>query len=260
MNSNLFSILPLWVIYIIIVFFIVSSIRGGIAFTKWRKKHRKNEDESSINTMVGATLGLLTFILAFTFSLSSSRFDARKQFFLDEVNSIETSWLRAGLMEQPFSNQLRSALVDYTEVRFWGIENPDKIMQTIAKSEKIQNQIWELITKMNSQNIGKDKINALLIEAVNDMFDMQTKRISKGLIDHIPDLIWISLYILIIISMFEVGYILGKSDKTNWALILALSMSFSVIIIVIIDLDSNKGFITLNQQAMYDMYDRIKEK
>jgi hypothetical protein len=163
-------------------------------------------------------------------------------------------------MEQPFSKQLRGTLVDYTEIRLWIVENPDKIKEAIDKAEKIQNQIWALITEMNRQNVGKDEINALLIEAVNDMFDMQTKRISKGLIDHIPDLIWIALYILIIISMFEVGYILGKSDKSNWALILALSMSFSVIIVIIVDLDSYKGLITLNQQAMYDMYERIKEK
>jgi hypothetical protein len=260
MNSYLFSILPLWVIYLIIVFFIVLSIRGGIAFAKWRKKRHKNDDESAINTMVGATLGLLTFILAFTFSLSSSRFDARKQFFLEEVNSIETSWLRAGLMEQPYGNQIRSALVDYTEVRFLVIENQDDLKKVVAEAEKIQNQIWALIADMNSQNVGKDEINALLIDAVNNMFDMQTKRISKGLIDHIPDLIWIALYILIIISMFEVGFILGKSEKSNWPLILALSMSFSVIIIIIVDLDSSKGLITINQQAMHDMYDRIKEK
>jgi hypothetical protein len=260
MNNYLFSILPIWVIYIIIVFFIVISIRAGIAFARWRKKRLKYDDESSINTLVGATLGLLTFILAFTFSLSSSRFDARKQFFLDEVNSIETSWLRAGLMEQPFSDQLRRALVEYTEVRFWSIENPDNLKETIDKSEKIQNQIWALITEMNRQNIGKDKINALLIEAVNNMFDNQTKRISKGLIDRIPNLIWIALFVLIIIAMFEIGFILGKSDKSNWILILALSMSFSVIITIIVDLDSHKGLITLNQQAMYDMYDRIKEK
>lgn len=260
MNNYLFSILPLWVLYIIIVFFIVLSIRGGMAYAKWRKKRHKIDDESAINTLVGATLGLLTFILAFTFSLSSSRFDARKQFFLDEVNSIETSWLRAGLMEQPFSSQLRSALVEYTEVRFWGNDNPDKIEEMITKSENIQNQIWGLITEMNRQNVGKAEINALLIDAVNDMFDMQTNRISKGLIDHIPDLIWIALYILILIAMFEVGFILGKSEKSNWSLILALSISFAVIIIIIIDLDSNKGLITLNQQAMYDMYDRIKEK
>ena len=258
MNNYLFSILPLWVVYVIAILIIIISIRAGITFARWRIKYHMSDNDSAVNTMVGATLGLLTFILAFTFSSSSSRFDSRKQFLLDEVNAIETSWLRAGLMEQPYSDKLQRALVEYTEVRFWHIENPDKPMETIAKSEKIQNQIWSLITEMNSQNVGKDEINAILIEAVNDMFDLQTKRISKGIIDHIPDLIWIALYSLIILAMFEVGYLMGKSDKSNWALILALAMSFSVILIIIVDLDSYKGFTALNQQAMYDMYDRIK--
>ena len=260
MHGYLFSVLPLWAIYIVIVLLIVSSIKGGITYAKWRKKNIENDNDTAINTLVGATLGLLAFMLAFTFSLSSSRFDAKKHFLLEEVNSIETSWLRAGLIEQPFNNQIQSALVEYTEIRFWSIDHPDKHKESIEKSLKIQNKIWSLITEMNQQNIGKDVINALLIEAVNDMFDNQTKRISKTFIDRIPNLIWVALYALIIFAMFEVGYLLGKSNKSNWPLILALSMSFSVIIVIIIDLDSSKGHITLNHQAMYDMYDRIKDK
>ena len=121
MNGYLFSTLPLGVIYIIIVLIIVLSVRSGIAFAKWRKKHVKHEDDSSINTLVGSTLGLLAFILAFTFSLSSSRFDARKQFLLEEVNSIETSWLRAGLVEEPYNSQIKKALKEYVEVEVGGL-------------------------------------------------------------------------------------------------------------------------------------------
>jgi cytochrome bd-type quinol oxidase subunit 2 len=258
MNDHLFSTLPLWVIYIIIVSIILSSVRSGIAFAQWRKKRVKHEDESSINTLVGSTLGLLAFILAFTFSLSSSRFDARKQFLLEEVNSIETSWLRAGLVEEPYNSLIKKALKEYVEVRIWLIDNPDKVKEGINNSSKIQNTIWMLITDMNQKNIGKDIINATLIEATNDMFDNQTKRIAKGVHDRIPNLIWIALFALIIIAMFQIGYLLGKSKKSNWALVLALSMSFSIIIIIIVDLDSSKGNITINHQAMYDMYDRIK--
>ena len=79
MNGYLFSILPLWAIYITIVLIIILSVRAGVTFARWRKKRVKNEDDGPINTLVGATLGLLAFMLAFTFSLSSSRFDARKQ-------------------------------------------------------------------------------------------------------------------------------------------------------------------------------------
>jgi hypothetical protein len=237
MNGYLFSTLPLGVIYIIIVLIIVLSVRSGIAFAKWRKKHVKHEDDSSINTLVGSTLGLLAFILAFTFSLSSSRFDARKQFLLEEVNSIETSWLRAGLVEEPYNSQIKKALKEYVEVRIWIIKSPKRIKEGINISLKIHNTIWALI---------------------NDMFDYQTRRIAKGTQDRIPSLIWIALFLLIMLAMFEVGYLLGKSEKSNWALVLALSMSFSIIIIIIVDLDSSKGNITINHQAMYDMYDRIK--
>ena len=258
MNGYLFSTLPLWAIYLLIVFIIVLSVRSGIAFAQWRKKRIEHEDDSSINTLVGSTLGLLAFILAFTFSLSSSRYDARKQFLLEEVNSIETSWLRAGLVEEPYNSQLKKTLKEYVEVRLWIIKNPKQITEGLNNSYKLQNTIWALITQMNQNNIGKDVINATLIEAINDMFDNQTRRIAKGVQDRIPNLIWIALFALIIIAMFQVGYLIGKSEKSNWALVLALSMSFSIIIIIIVDLDSSKGNITINHQAMYDLYDRIR--
>ncbi|MCO4822667.1 MAG: hypothetical protein KC469_11410 [Flavobacteriaceae bacterium] len=257
MNNYLFTILPLWAIYISIVFIIILAVRSGIAYARWRKNRYGIEDDNSINTLVGATLGLLAFILAFTFSLSSSRFDARKSFLLEEVNSIETSWLRAGLIEQPYSEQLQKALVEYTETRLFIIKNPEKVLETIDKATSLQNEMWALLTEMTHNNIGNDEINALLIDAVNTMFDNQTKRVSKGVIDRIPNLIWIALFMLVIIAMFQVGFLLGKTDRANWLLVIALSMAFAVIISTIVDLDSSKGHITVNQQVLYDMYERI---
>ncbi|MEJ2112554.1 MAG: hypothetical protein P8X62_02210 [Flavobacteriaceae bacterium] len=258
MNDYLFHTLPLWVIYIGIVLIILLSVRGGMAFARWRRKHITGEDDAPINTIVGATLGLLAFILAFTFGLTSSRFEARKQFLLEEVNSIETSWLRAGLVSQPFNDQLRKELVDYVELRIWLLDNPDKVQEVIKKSEGIQSNIWSLLEDLTQRNIGDTRINAWLIDSVNNMFDYQSRRISKGLIDRIPNLIWIALFVLVIIAMFEVGYLFGKSEKSNWVLVLALSMAFSAVIIIIVDLDSSKGNITINNQVLYDMYQRIK--
>jgi hypothetical protein len=45
--------------------------------------------------LVGATLGLLAFILAFTFGLAAARFDTRRQVVLDEANAIGPTYLRA---------------------------------------------------------------------------------------------------------------------------------------------------------------------
>jgi len=258
MNGYLFSILPLWAIYFSIVLMIILSVRGGISFARWRKKRIGSEDDSPTNTLVAATLGLLAFMLAFTFGLTSSRFDARKLFLLEEVNSIETSWLRSGLVEQPYNIQLQKELVDYVEIRLELIDNPNIVSEALKKSGKIQNNIWALITTMTKENVGDSRINALLIESVNNMFDYQTRRVVKATVDRIPNLIWMALMSLIIISMFQVGYLFGRTEKSNWVLVLALSLAFSAIIIIIVDLDSSKGNITLNQQVLYDMYDRIK--
>ncbi|WP_136481647.1 hypothetical protein [Cognatitamlana onchidii] len=251
------SFFPLWVNYILVVILIVLAIQSGISFAKWRKKAGANDDDSSINTLVGATLGLLAFILAFTFSLSSSRFEARKGFLLEEVNSIETSWLRAGLVKSPYSELLRKELEEYTAIRVFLVKNPSEVESVLKKSEEIQSTIWELVTTLAQSN-NNQEINRLLIEAINDMFDFQTKRVSKGLVDKIPALIWWALFLLIIIAMFEVGYLLGKGESSNWTLVLALSMAFSAVIIIIVDLDSVTGFITINNQVLFDMYERIK--
>jgi hypothetical protein len=46
-------------------------------------------------------MGLLAFILAFTFSFTSSRLDIRKQLVLEEANAVGTAYLRAGALTPP---------------------------------------------------------------------------------------------------------------------------------------------------------------
>jgi hypothetical protein len=257
MSGTIFPNLPIWAIYVIIVLLIVFAVRSGIAYSRWRRTHFLNENDSSINTIAGATLGLLAFILAFTFSLGTSRFEARKHFLLEEVNSIETSWLRSSLVAKPYNEELQKALVDYVEIRIWLIDNPEKVNEVIKKSQELQNKIWKLVTELTKKDSGNERINALLIDAVNNMFDNQTRRVTIGS-DRIPTLIWIALFTLIFIAMFEVGYLLGKTEKSNWVLVFALSMAFATIVVLIVDLDSSTGHITINNQSLYDMYDRIK--
>ncbi len=147
--------------------------------------------------------------------------------------------------------------MEYVEIRLWLVENPDEVKKALQQSGIIQNNIWSQITSLVNEDVGNDKINTLLIEAVNGMFDNQTRRVAKGLIDRIPGLIWVALFALIIIAMFEVGYLLGKTEKSNRVLVLALALAFSAVIIIIVDLDSSKGTISLNNQAVFDLHSRL---
>jgi len=79
---------------------------------KFRLSRREQEKEAPVGTMVGATLGLLAFILAFTFGLASSRFDNRRQLLLDEANALGTTYLRAGMLPE-WGEEVRRLLRDY---------------------------------------------------------------------------------------------------------------------------------------------------
>jgi hypothetical protein len=72
--------------------------------------------------MVGAALGLLAFILAFTFGLAAARFDNRRQVLLDEANAIGTTYLRAGVLPER-SEQIRTLLRDYVSTRLRAVRS-----------------------------------------------------------------------------------------------------------------------------------------
>jgi hypothetical protein len=87
------------------------STWSGVLFVRSRKVSPKEGTElGHLNAVVGAVLGLVALILAFTFNITLTRFDARKQYLLQEVNAIETTWLRAGLISEPRSSEVKDLL------------------------------------------------------------------------------------------------------------------------------------------------------
>ena len=254
---RIFESFPLWATYIGIVLLILVAIRSGIYIARRRIRKLGKEDDAPVNTVVGATLGLLAFILAFTFGMTTSRFDARKHFLLDEVNAIHTTWLRTDLIPEPHRSKVKVLLQEYVDLRIGMVNKEIPVMEAVKKSEGIQREIWERTAALAGMEHKNGSVVTLFTNAVNQMFEIQTKRVSAGLIDRIPTLIWIALFVLIILAMFEVGFLIGRMERTNWLVILALSMAFAAVIMIIVDLDTSKGSITVNHQAMFDLRQRM---
>jgi len=71
-NNGLIDALPLWGLFIAILGVVLISVECGYRLGKFRLSRREQEKEAPVGTMVGATLVLVAFILAFTFGLASS--------------------------------------------------------------------------------------------------------------------------------------------------------------------------------------------
>lgn len=250
------DIFPFWAIFGISIVLVLLSITLGIKLGSVLKAGSA-ADRTSPGAVIGATIGFLAFMLAFTFNMTSNRFDERKHLLVDEMSAIGTTDLRAGLLPEPYASHARALLLEYVAVRVHITKEPSMIMQDIARSDAIQDELWSDVEKMASEHKGNE-YQKLYIQSLNDMLDLQDKRVASALYNRIPGAIWAGLFIITILSMVAVGYQFGQSSHHHVLINLMLAIAFSSVIVLIADLDrESEGLIHVNQQPLYDLQQRL---
>lgn len=248
--------LPLWAVFIFILLVVLLSVEFGYRLGKYRRSRREEEKEAPLGTMVGATLGLFAFILAFTFGLAASRFDARRQLLLDEANAIGTTYLRAGLLPER-AQQIRDLLRGYVAARLEAVQ-PGKLAEGISRSENIQQQVWtetEIVGQKNPNSI----VVGLFVQSLNQMIDLHAARMQAGLRSRIPGAIWLGLFGVAALSLATMGYHAGLSGTRRSLAIGAVAVTFAVVIELIADLDRpQEGVLKVSQQALLDVQSSMR--
>src|SRR5271155_3934044 len=84
LDTEPLDVLPLWGIFTTAAVCALLAVEIGYRVGKWRHRHAVDEKDAPVGAMVASILGLLAFMLAFTFGLAASRFDARRQVVLEE--------------------------------------------------------------------------------------------------------------------------------------------------------------------------------
>ena len=218
---------------------VLLSTYAGIFLARFRRRHAKEDLETSVTAVVGPTTALLAFFLAFTFGLTASRFDAKRALLLEEINAIGTTFLRTRLIPEPHGAAVRTLLQEYVDLRVELARHPEKAKQLIRRSEELQGLMWPHAAALAAADLRNADIVALFVESLNQMFDAQTKRVTVSAFYQMPLAIWIALLAVTTFSMLEVGYLLGTFEHVNWLLILLLSLALSTVILLIADLDRN---------------------
>ena len=243
--------LPLWALFVGILLVVLFSVEFGYRLGKYRRSRREEEKEAPLGTMVGATLGLLAFILAFTFGLAANRFDNRRQVLLDEANAIGTTYLRAGMLPES-GEQIRGLLREYVSVRLNAVRSQN-LAEGIRRSEDIQQKVWTEAETVGNKNPNSIVVG-LFIQSLNEMIDLHAKRVQAGVRSRIPGAIWLGLFAVACLSFATMGYHAGLSGTRRSLAILAVAVTFSVVIELIADLDRPlEGVLRVSQQALLDV-------
>lgn len=257
MQTALIDLVPLWFILPLTIALALLSVELGYRIATYRGRHAVGEKESPVGSMVGATLGLLAFMLAFTFGLAGSRFEDRRQVVLSEANAIGTTYLRAALLPEPMRTESRNALREYVEVRLEAVQQPGKLNQAIVKSEQLHNRMWSQAVAATEKD--RSAITMLFVQSLNELIDLHATRVMAGVRSRVPNVIWIVLYVLAILAMVMMGYHAGLVHSRRSIAVIALVLGFSSVLFLIADLDRpSQGTLQVSQQSMIDLRNSMK--
>ena len=141
--------LPLWALYIITISIVLISAEAG-----WRlgnaRQRPDHEENAPVGAIVGATIGSLAFLLAFTFGSAASRFDTRKQPVLQEANAIGTTYLRADFLPEPQRSDVRtcSAICGAACAGRHHTDDPE----AMAQSGALHDRLWADAVAVGTQS------------------------------------------------------------------------------------------------------------
>ncbi|MCG6881093.1 MAG: hypothetical protein LJE96_18375 [Deltaproteobacteria bacterium] len=216
-----------------------------------------------MGSILGASLGLLAFMLAFTFGMAGNIHDSRKQMILKEANAVGTLYLRAQLIHQPETDNIRQLLKEYVNVRIrkeqFKVE--DNLKKAIKRSEELLEEMWQQCARLIRNDPKNSLINTLIIRSMNQVIDIHAERIAKAIYNRIPGSIRYTLLSVAILTMGMMGYHAGISRTRTLVARSGIILAITLVMLLIIDLDRpGEGLIEINQQAMTDLQLKMEKK
>jgi hypothetical protein len=205
-----------------------------------RRRPKESEGErGSLGTIEGAVFALFGLVMAFAFSGAASRFNEKRMLIAEEVNTIETAYLRLQLVPQPAQSELQELFRQYVDSRletYRKLPNMQAAEKELAKSKMIQEEIWSEAVASTLLPKSHPDAGKLLLPALNSMIDITTTRV-MALQVHPPRIVYALLFCLGLICSLLAGYRMAIGQRRSWLHILGFSVITVIVAYVILDVE-----------------------
>ena len=249
---QLMDSIPIPLIFILLMLIGLLIYEGGFRIGRWYQRRTPNEKEGATGMLVGSLLGLLALLLAFTVGMASDRFDARRKLIVEEANTIGTTFLRAGYLDEPYRTDIQTLLREYAPLQVFS-QNTAITQANLERSSEILRQVWDDAEELARQNPESEMI-ALFIETTNEMIDMHETRVIASIYARVPETVLFVLIFGSILTMGMIGYNAGLLEKRSLTGAIVLVVVMATVITLIIDLDRPRdGLLIVSQQPYLDL-------
>lgn len=247
MDSFLFHTPALLIAIVLLVLMLIAN-GSGFYLRQRQLRHDPDKLSEGLGPVEGSLLGLLALLLSFTFGISASKSDHRREIIVEEANAIGTAIMRCDLYPDSVRNDLRPMFKAYVDARITYYEagiDKEKLDNSLQESQKYSDLIWERVTAFshNKENVFPSQ---QMVPALNQMIDIVTTR-DADRNAHVPESILWMLFLLTLAGSFVTGYG-SKSRSFNWVIVIGFSIMTVMTIYLILDLDRpRRGIINMDQ-------------
>lgn len=251
MPASSLDAVPMWALSIAL--FAASLLLGELGFRagRFRSSPSRKESEAAVGTAVAAELGLLAFLLAFTFGIVTSRFDVRRFMVLDEANAIGTTFLRAGMLPDAQREPVRALLRSYADDRIEAALGAP-IDAVLRRSDRIHQQIWSEAVAAAEADPRSVPIG-LFVQSLNALIDLHASRL-RAIRSRLPLTVWLVLFSVALLAFFTMGYQAGLATPHRSPAAIVLAVIFCTVIWLVADLDRPAaGLFRPSQEPMRDV-------
>jgi hypothetical protein len=217
---------------------------------------RAAEDAASAfyDIILGATLGLLSLIIGFSFSMAISHYDQRKGYENAEANAIRTAYLRADLLAPADAAKIRAVIGSYLGQRIAYYEASDRqLPQIAARTTQLEAELWSAVRVSGTSH-------PLVVLGFNDMVNARGNA-EASWSNRISLEAWTLMAVIAICGNALIGYGARKfSSRTIPILILPTVVVISISLYLIDDIDSPRsGIISVGPENLRLLADSLSD-
>ena len=242
-------------LYVLALVLMVGAVEAGAWLGRWHHARGTGEGEGFLSSLAGPSIGLLALMIGFTFSMSLSRFDARKDAALQEANAIGTAALRGRMLPAPYDRNVAPLFQEYLKLRIvergFRLDTPQGIAR-LERSAALQEDLWKqamAAAKADPQMVP----TGLFVQALNEMIDMGETRITAGR-NSVPAAVFVMLAGIAITALGFSGFETARSSRYHRIAMVITAVMIATIILLVFDLDNPQaGLISVSQQPLLDL-------
>jgi len=256
--------IPLLIYLVLIILMLIGLIETGFRGGRYNRVKPDKSQMAQVRAIMGASLGLLAFMLAFSFSVAQKHYELRTDAFLLEITAIDAAYRGASLLEEEQGVEARKLLRQFVQLRRDTSDASDRdeleeVIQLIRDAERIHDQLWEVADRSMS-NPGDSVDDGIFTNAILEMIKANDERLQATMFNRISPIIWLTLMLMSCLSMIVMGYQAGLTGKRSWLATGTLAVTFAIVMALVTDLDRPRmTLFRMDQSLMIELQNRINQ-